>query len=818
MAVFSRLIVVGFGAAALWSGMAGADEPAAGASLQEIVVTAQKRAEGEQSVPLSMTTFGSAAIEQKAITSFFDYGTKVPNLAFAMTGDGIGTARTISIRGISGDNTTGFYIDETPLPDSIDPRVLDVDHIEVLRGPQGTLYGARSMGGTVRIITKEPELENFGGEVHAGVSHTWNTDRPNGTADGVVNIPILEGRVALRVSGFFDNEAGYFKRSYCRNIDTTAYNLNATPTCTPLSVFTHPSLVSVVNNVGALKTGGGAVALTIKATDNLTITPRVMLEQANYNGFPMADVLSDTSNGYGYPVPSGPYTLPTLKPTDFTQARMFDVPESGYDHWNLYSLAMRWKTSYGELVSSTAYFNRIVNETEDQADFVYAALLGGYQALPAAGLSEEKNYQRFVQEIRFASQLDGPAQFVVGGFYSDFHGRLPFASYYPPSAAPGYGNILLNVFGSCPPPSVASSGYLCPNPQHPDEIFGQNYRTDIKEPAVFGQLTYDFTPALKGTFGVRWSQVKTTAGGYIEGSVTESNADYYAGIGQIVDPNSTTTENSVTPKAQIDYHIDRDVMVYATAAKGFRPGGLVPSVPAALCESQLPAGVDVNRTRQYGSDSLWNYELGVKSSWLENRLTVNASAFYIDWKNIQQWILLGCGFQYRANAGAAVSKGGELEVNARPIEPLQLSLGLGYQDAKITSISASSDSPETVGEPVFETPDWTANASASWTQPVWASDRLVSSLDYSYVGRSFSANNLSGANGFATRERPSYALLNARIALMRNSWEVALVGKNIANEHANLADSRSIAAETPGRPRLIVNQPQTIGVEFRAHF
>jgi iron complex outermembrane receptor protein len=817
MAVFNRLIIVGIGATALWSGMTCADEPAAGASLQEIVVTAQKRAEGEQSVPLSMTTFGSVALEQKAITNFFDYGTKVPNLAFAMTGDGIGTARTISIRGISGDNTTGFYIDETPLPDSIDPRVLDIDHIEVLRGPQGTLYGARSMGGTVRIITKEPELENFGGELHAGVSDTWNTDRPNSTADGVVNIPIVSGRVALRVSGFFDDEAGYFKRSYCTNINTTAYNLNATPTCTPLSVFTNPSAVSVVDNVGAINTYGGAAALTIKATDNLTITPRIMLQQASYNGFPMADVLSDPANGYGYPVPSGPYTLPTLKPTDFVQARMFDVPEGGYDHWNLYSLALRWKMSYGEFVSSTAYFSRIVNESEDQTDFVYAALLGGYQALPAA-LSEEKDYQRFVQEIRFASQLNGPAQFVVGGFYSDFHGRLPFASYYPPSAAPGYGNILINVFGSCPPPSVASSGYLCPNPQHPDEIFGQNYHTEIKEPAVFGELNYEFTSALKGTLGLRWSQVKTTAGGYIEGTVTESNADYYAGIGQIVDPSTTTTENSVTPKAQLDYHINPDVMVYTTAAKGFRPGGLVPSVPAALCSSELPAGVNVNQTRQYASDSLWNYELGMKSSWFENRLTVNASAFYIDWKNIQQWILLGCGFQYRANAGAAVSKGGELEINARPIEPLQLSLGLGYQDAKITAVNAGSDSPETVGEPVFETPDWTANTSATWTQPVWGSDRLVNSLDYSYVGRSFSANNLSASNGFATRERPSYALLNARFALMHNSWEVALVGKNLTNEHANLADSRSIAAEVPGRPRLIVNQPQTIGVEFRAHF
>src|SRR5579864_8828464 len=141
-------------------------------ALEEVIVTAQKRSENEQNVPMSMTTFSSATLEQKSINSFFDYATKVPNLAFAPTGDGVGTARTVSIRGISGDNVTGFYIDDTPLPDSLDPRVLDIDHIEVLRGPQGTLYGARSMGGTVRIITKEPDLSQLSGTVHGGVSTT----------------------------------------------------------------------------------------------------------------------------------------------------------------------------------------------------------------------------------------------------------------------------------------------------------------------------------------------------------------------------------------------------------------------------------------------------------------------------------------------------------------------------------------------------------------------------------------------------------------------------------------------------------------------
>src|ERR1700726_1556489 len=155
-----------------------ADTAASSNELETITVTAQKRSESEQSVPLSMTTFSGAALQQKDINTFFDYATKVPNLAFAPTGDGVGTARTVSIRGISGDNVTGFYIDDTPLPASLDPRVLDVDHIEVLRGPQGTLYGARSMGGVVRIITKEPNLQDFDASVHGGVSSTDHTSDP----------------------------------------------------------------------------------------------------------------------------------------------------------------------------------------------------------------------------------------------------------------------------------------------------------------------------------------------------------------------------------------------------------------------------------------------------------------------------------------------------------------------------------------------------------------------------------------------------------------------------------------------------------------
>jgi len=801
--------------AGVWLAAAAASHAATEATsqpggLQEVIVTAQKRAESEQTVPMSITTFSAATLQQKAITEFFDYATKVPNLAFAPTGDGVGTARTISIRGITGiagDGTTGFYIDDVPLPDSIDPRVFDLERIEVLRGPQGTLYGARSMGGTVRLITQTPDLSKFSATVHGGVSDTDRTDRPNYTADAVVNIPLVQDQIALRLTGFYDYEAGYFKRSWCTDPATAGV------TCFPLSTTGR----STVSNVAAIDTYGGSASLTIKAGEAVTITPRIMMQRADYNGFPLGDYNSMPQNGIGFPAPSGPYTLNSpLNTTNFTQARFFDVPEGGSDWWDLYSLTVHWNTGVGELVSSTAYFDRTVNETEDESEFVWAAITSGacyppfgpgpppgtpYCNPPGAGpIQEIKDYQSFVQEIRFASTLSGPLQFVVGAFYSDFHGRIPFASLYPPATYPNLDNDLT---GGVP---NNSSGI-------PNLVFAQDYHTDKQEPAVFGELYYNITPALKATVGLRWYQVKATSHGYEEGLATGS-------VPTVIGPEATTKESGTNPKFELDYHFTPDQMVYGLASKGFRPGGVVPIVPPGTpgtandCAGQLAAlnpNLKIEDTRSYHSDSLWNYELGAKTAWLDHRLILNAAAFDIRWKNIQQAILLGCGFQFISNAGAAESKGGELDLRARATDRLDVSLGVGYQDAKITE---SGNTLQVVGSPVFQVPDWTGNGALTYTLPLTNKWNSVSVVDYSYVASSYSANN----NPVEPRKRPAYRLLNARFAFGNGTTEFALVGKNLTNEVTNLADNRSIAAEVPGRPRLFLNQPRTIGIEVTQRF
>src|SRR5579872_6824387 len=247
----TRLALVGPPAAA----HAGEVNSAGGGSqLTEVVVTAQRRKENVQEVPMSITVLNSAQLQLLDVTSFNDYAASVPNLGFGYTGFGFSGARTISIRGVAGNDTTGFYLDDTPLPESINPQIVDIDHIEVLRGPQGTLYGARSEGGTVRLITQQPD-DTFSARTHVGLSDTWNTVQPNYVADGAVNLPLIPDRLALRIVGLYDQEAGFFRRQFPTTTGGTDYQ--------------------TVRNVADNVTSGGSIALRWNATDNLTVTPRL---------------------------------------------------------------------------------------------------------------------------------------------------------------------------------------------------------------------------------------------------------------------------------------------------------------------------------------------------------------------------------------------------------------------------------------------------------------------------------------------------------------------------------------------------------------
>src|SRR5215468_2451765 len=255
------LLVTTLTATAAWaqSATAGSDR------LEEVLVTATKRTESIQDVPMSITALSAAELEAKGVEQFFGYGTAVPNLSFGIgASDGSLSGRGIALRGVQGSNTTGFYIDDTPVQETLDPHIVDMARIEVLRGPQGTLYGAESMGGTVRLITEQPSFKGFDGQVHLLGSDTEHGSF-NSLVEGVVNVPIVADALAVRASAFYEFDDGYFDKGLGPE--------DAPPTAT-------------LHTVGSMKYYGGQIALRWEPVSGLAVTPRIMYQRIEQDGSP----------------------------------------------------------------------------------------------------------------------------------------------------------------------------------------------------------------------------------------------------------------------------------------------------------------------------------------------------------------------------------------------------------------------------------------------------------------------------------------------------------------------------------------------------
>jgi len=351
-----------------------ASETTSGTRLEEVVVTATKRSESVQDVPVSMTALSERDLQAMGAQQFFDYGTDIPNLSFGIgAADGNLAGRGIALRGIQGSNTTGFYIDDTPVLETLDPHIVDIARIEVLRGPQGTLYGAESMGGTVRIITQQPDASGgaITGQVHVGGSWTDHGGF-NNIEEGVVNIPLVADTLAVRASAFHQFDDGWF--------DKQIGPFDAPPTET-------------LTKVGSMRYYGGSIAIRWQPMSELSITPRIMYQRTEQDGVPYA---------YNYA-------------ENLVQQEVFNIDTGGTDKWYLASLTINYTAPFGNFVSSTAYFDRNTFETEDDTQFTLYA----FHALTPSPITRKLDLRRFAQEVRFASTFQGPFQLLVGGFYSD---------------------------------------------------------------------------------------------------------------------------------------------------------------------------------------------------------------------------------------------------------------------------------------------------------------------------------------------------------------------------------------------------------------
>ena len=786
-------ILIGLTAALALSEFTQAQQAAAPASaspdsdtLATVVVTAERRSEDIKEVPYSISAISSEELESRHIENIEDVTRTVPGVSFGAGGNP--GMDTITMRGISsqgGGATVGQYLDDVPIvtqasyeppsPTSgaAEPKLFDLERIEVLRGPQGTLYGAGSMGGTVRYITKSPDLEQFSANTTEDLSFTKHGGT-NYEANGVINLPLIPGVLAIRggvdvgeLSGYIDR----YKQIPLTEAEVLAFDDLALP----------GALVD--SDVNTQRTLAARIAAEWRPTSNLTITPAVFAQRFNSG---------DTSAFY----PAlGLYVQDEL------------VAQPSTDTMVVPSLTIKDDFGWGELTSVTSYFFRQNAHTNDgtyfNSDFIqYLADtspdLGpcqcgvAFTALGSPSYSHEQT-QTTSEELRFASKLPAesgiPWSYVVGLFASDRKIKTDEFDYIP-----GLNQTFLNLYGKLPQDTSFASAF-------PDDLAGWNMgREDQSQIAVFGELTYYVLPTLRLTAGVRELHATT--------SFDYTNGLYFA---QGIPPQTLASNNynATTPKLAITYDVTKDATVYADVSKGYRIGGyIVPiDLTTGICPASLAAYGIVNPKFSYNPDSLWNYEIGGKTNWLDNRLSVNAAAYYVDWKNVQQTFALSCGSEYTANFGDAASYGGELEIQAKPMRGWSLGLESGITHATLTSVVPNVGA--SVGEHLLNSPAWTATASTEYRWSVAANTSAFVAGDYDWIGPSHGSYNMADP----AYNYPEYSIFNASSGLTRANVSVSVYAKNLLNDQKIIQRVTIELLEDAYVPR-----PRTIGVQFKAAF
>ncbi|HEX8256069.1 MAG TPA: TonB-dependent receptor [Allosphingosinicella sp.] len=613
------------------------DDPAASSRGQseeaEIIVTAQKRVENLQDVPIAITAFGTEKLDQLQVSDFDDYARYIPSISSQSSGPGFAN---VYFRGVaSGENanhstslpSVGTYLDEQPITTitgALDIHIFDAARVEALAGPQGTLYGASSQAGTVRIITNKPDTSGFYGEAnvevnsvaHGGIGYA---------GEAFVNAP-LSDRAAVRVVGWYRKDAGY--------IDNVVGTLNF-----PTSGISFSNAGLVEEDYNDVETYGGRAALKIDLDDNWTITPQVMGQKQIANG--------------SFAQESG---LPELQVQQFN-------PERSNDRWIQAALTVEGKIGIFDVTYAGSYLTRRVDGATDYVDYAYFYdKLAGYGAYfydndgdlvnPNQYIEFTDRYTKQSHELRFASPGTERVRFIGGLFYQRQSHNIE------------QNYIIDNIADAITVPGTESNIWLT-----------KQIRVD-RDYALFGEMTFDMTEKLSFTLGSRiYRYDNSLVGffGYSDGYSSKTGVAACFGPAVVngspcTNLDKRTADTDFIHKINTTYKFNDDALIYGTVSRGFRPGGI-------NRRGTLPP---------YAADFIDNYELGLKTSWLDNRLRFNAAIYQLDWTDIQLSFLGENGLSEVRNAGNARIRGAEVDVFARLAPGLTLSAGAAYNDAKIT--------------------------------------------------------------------------------------------------------------------------------------
>ncbi len=756
-----------------------AQQPAQPASANEsetatIIVSARKREESLAQVPTSITAFTAETLKDYNVQSFSDYATKTPDLSFTYGGGptGIADARTISVRGITGQNlfgtagATGFYIDDTPVPGSLDPRVVDLASIEVLKGPQGTLYGESSLGGNVRLITKQPDLNKSGFGYMADAGITSGGGSPDGGANLIGNMVLVPGTAAVRVVLFANHDAGYMRRTY--------------PTDPNSAGGGDPFLAvprSSSGDQGAISSGGGSAALLFRASDNLDIRLRVMFQASKDHGFPATFA-----------------ALPGFTPS-YTLGRAFDVQSYASDTWTMPTLDFKYSGSGWTVVWANSYFYRHTRDVEDSSYGTQQVLAGPFYLVSGLAAQPylwdgEHHHDQVASEARLSFEPVHNISGTVGLYYANTHSRFTI----PPTYANGLTAATACAFGG-----------PCVTPAWPnDEIWQQTNPGTEEDKSIFGEVYYKFFDKWTLTLGGRqyWLQQTTdyTADGFLNGGPTPSQPE-------------ANSQSGFNPKVALSVQATDSTMVYASASKGFRSGGAQANFPGCT----LP-NLSVDAITHISSDTLWTYELGTKVQL--PAVLISAAAYNIEWSNLQQQVALLCGFYAQVNGSKARINGGEIEATGHLAPGLQFRLGLGYEDTDITAPGNLALFGVLPGTRVAGVPAFTASVGGVYTHALSAAMDGFVSADYSYQGNAVSL--LVGGGG-SEATRPGFSLVNLRFGVDRGPSELSLNIHNLFNAKPNLGDIGYVGyaqlnAAGGVIPQAATLQPLTATIQYTRSF
>jgi outer membrane receptor protein involved in Fe transport len=724
-----------------------------GSELDEVVVTAEKTSAPLSKIPISISVLSSEQLADEHITDYESLSRAVPNLSFSSFG-GPGQSN-IEIRGISsqaGSATTGIYLDDVPInilniytAGASEPRFFDIDRVEVLRGPQGTIYGSGSMGGTLHFVSNAPQLDKFEGSMNSSVGSTEG-GAANGELDGVVNIPLIDGQAALRIGALFDHESGWIDRNDAGTI--------------------------AADKINHVNTSVVRATLEWHPVDRLTITPAVFLQRVTVGG---QDLFS-----LDLPL----YESPTL------------IPEIGRDEYAMNSLTIKYDFGWSDLTSVSGYFWRRDDRNID-GTFYDSVYLGQYLQQTygyggdaigalAAPVQFNTNVNQIHEELRLSSKTgpDDAWSWIGGLFYSRARTGLLDNEYIP-----GFNSTFESIYNNTP---LNLLGAAFPN----DLIYYAFTEFVNTQKAVFGQITYQPLPGLKATAGGRYE--KSTEDLSFNSLGFFSSGEPYAG---------SASGSKFTPRVALSYDVGK-TMVYASAAEGFRDGGINRPVPVPLCSSDLAQLGFSGSPPSYSADSLWSYELGAKSRALGDKVSLSAALFDIRWNNIQTDVLLPtCTFDIKANIGSAESRGFEFELSTRIIDHLQWSLSGNYTSAKITV-------PVTVlgvqrGDWVPGVPDYSVSTSLDYSQPITGDAKGVANLNAQWVGTSQGVIY----HGDPDFDRPAYAVVGGKAGIQWPRLNVSLFVTNLLDNDKIIQRPNIAAVEYGMRVR-----PRTVGVSAGYRF